>query len=238
MLAAVTADKQAVRERVWRELQRRGAARFPGAEGRIPNFTGAEAAARLLASLKEWQAADVLKSNPDLPQLPVRASALEEGKRVYMAVPRLADELPFLLLDPARLDESPRRAASIKGASKAGSPMTLADVQHVDLVVCGTVAVNRRGVRVGKGGGYSDLEFALLSESGAIDDRTVVVTTVHPVQMLDENLPETKHDFRVDVIVTPDEVIRCRRAHRPRGIVSSHLDRDTAAAIPVLAGRV
>jgi len=172
MLAAVTADKQAVRERVWRELQRRGAARFPGAEGRIPNFTGAEAAARLLASLKEWQAADVLKSNP------------------------------------------------------------------VDLVVCGTVAVNRRGVRVGKGGGYSDLEFALLSESGAIDDRTVVVTTVHPVQMLDENLPETKHDFRVDVIVTPDEVIRCRRAHRPRGIVSSHLDRDTAAAIPVLAGRV
>ena len=61
---------------------------------------------------------------------------------------------------------------------------------------------------------------------------------MHPVQVLDEDLPETRHDFRVDVIVTPDEVIRCRRAHRPRGIVASHLDADTAAAIPVLAGRV
>src|SRR5947199_977963 len=95
-------DKQAVRERVWRELQRQGAARFPGAEGRIPNFVGAEAAARLLAALPQWEAAAVLKSNPDLPQLPVRAAALEDGKHLYMAVPRLAGERPFLLLDPAR----------------------------------------------------------------------------------------------------------------------------------------
>jgi len=231
-------DKQAVRERVWRELRRRGAARFPGAEGRIPNFTGAEAAARLLASIEQWRSAEVLKSNPDSPQLPVRAAALEAGKRVYMAVPRLADERPFLLLDPDRLDAAPRRAASIKGASSAGTNVGLADVPHVDLVVCGTVAGNRRGVRVGKGGGYSDLEFALLTESGAIDERTVVATTVHPIQVLEEELPETTHDFRVDLVVTPDEVIRCRRAHRPRGIVTSHLDRDTAAAIPVLAGRV
>ncbi|MER3460903.1 MAG: hypothetical protein C4303_07295 [candidate division GAL15 bacterium] len=28
---------------------------------------------------------------------------------------------------------------------------------HVDLVVCGSVAVNPVGARVGKGGGYSDL---------------------------------------------------------------------------------
>jgi 5-formyltetrahydrofolate cyclo-ligase len=110
-------------------------------------------------------------------------------------------------------------------------------VPHIDLVVCGTVAVNRRGVRVGKGGGYSDLEFALLTESGAVDKRTVVATTVHPVQVVDRELPETTHDFRVDLIVTPEEVVRCRRAHRPRGIVASHLDADKAAAIPVLAAR-
>ena len=39
-------SKQDVRERVWRALQIHGAARFPGAKGRIPNFPGAEAAAR------------------------------------------------------------------------------------------------------------------------------------------------------------------------------------------------
>jgi 5-formyltetrahydrofolate cyclo-ligase len=92
-------------------------------------------------------------------------------------------------------------------------------------------------VRVGKGGGYSDVEFALLSETGAVDRSTIVATTVHPVQVLDEELPETSHDFRVDLVVTPDEVIRCRRAHRPRGIVASHLDPEMAAAIPVLSDR-
>jgi 5-formyltetrahydrofolate cyclo-ligase len=233
----VSDDKQEVREWVWRELRRVGAARFPGAEGRIPNFIGAEAAARLLGGVDEWRAADVLKSNPDSPQLPVRVAALEAGKRVYMAVPRLAHEEPFLLLDPDRLDQPPRRAASIKGASKVGAHVALDEVPHIDLVVCGTVAVNRRGVRVGKGGGYSDLEFALLTESGAVDKRTVVATTVHPVQVVDRELPETTHDFRVDLIVTPEEVVRCRRAHRPRGIVASHLDPDKAAAIPVLAAR-
>jgi 5-formyltetrahydrofolate cyclo-ligase len=231
-------DKQAVRERVWRALRKSGAARFPGAEGRIPNFIGAEGAARRLASLDAWRDAGVLKSNPDSPQLPVRTAALEDGKRVYMAVPRLADVKPFMLLDPDRLEGPPRKAASIKGASGVARRVGLADVGHIDLVVCGTVAVNHRGVRIGKGGGYSDVEFALLTETGAVDERTVVVTTVHPVQVLDEELPETRHDFRVDFVVTPDEVIRCRRAHRPRGIIASHLDREMVAAIPVLSNRM
>jgi 5-formyltetrahydrofolate cyclo-ligase len=117
----VSGDKQAVRERVGRELRNRGVARFPGAEGRIPNFTGAEGAARLLTSLDAWRDAEVLKSNPDSPQLPVRTAALEAGKHLYMAVPRLAHEKPFMLLDPERIDGPPRRAASIKGASTAGS---------------------------------------------------------------------------------------------------------------------
>jgi 5-formyltetrahydrofolate cyclo-ligase len=42
------------------------------------------------------------------------------------------------------------------------------------------VAVNRQGARVGKGGGFSDLEFALLVEVGLIGKHTVLATTVHP----------------------------------------------------------
>jgi hypothetical protein len=78
-------------------------ARFPGAKGRIPNFAGASAAAARLASLPAWRAARVVKANPDAPQLLVRAQALADGKLLYMAVPRLADERPFILLDPGRL---------------------------------------------------------------------------------------------------------------------------------------
>ncbi len=150
--------KQAVRELAWDRLAAAGAARFPGARGRIPNFTGAEAAAALLAAQPEWQAARVVKVNPDLPQLPVRARALAEGRRLYMAVPRLARDRPFVLLDPEHLDEPPRRAASIAGGMRLGRPVAIAEMEPLDLVVCGSVAVNRLGVRVGKGGGFSDLE--------------------------------------------------------------------------------
>jgi 5-formyltetrahydrofolate cyclo-ligase len=108
----------------------------------------------------------------------------------------------------------------------------------VDLVVCGTVAVNRRSVRVGKGGGYSDLELALLVEAGLVGERTVIATTVHPLQLVDAELPETEHDFRVDLIVTPDEVVRTPEPRRPPGILWGHLDEAKIASIPVLAERV
>lgn len=214
-----------------------GAARFPGARGRIPNFTGAEAAARRLAATDEFAAAEVLKSNPDLPQLPVRTLALQEGKLVYVAVPRLTTDAPFLALDPDRLATPPRKAASIRGAAVEGIPTTLAAMAPIDLIVCGTVAVNRAGVRIGKGGGFSDLECALARQAGLIGNRTWVATTVHPVQVLDQDLPETEHDFRVDLVVTPEEVIRTRSGTElrgPPGILWKHLDEDKIAAIPVL----
>jgi 5-formyltetrahydrofolate cyclo-ligase len=234
MTRDVGGDKQAVRERVWALLERERAARFPGARGRIPNFAGAQAAADRLASLPAWQAARVLKVNPDAPQLPVRARALAEGKRVYMPAPRLADERPFILLDPSRLQVPPRRAASISGATRAGRSVGVAEVQPVDLVVCGSVAVNRQGARVGKGGGFSDLEFALLVEAGVIGGDTVLASTVHPLQVLAGPLPETPHDFRLDVIVAGEEVITCRRTRRPSGILWEHLDDAKIDAIPAL----
>ena len=237
-LEAAAWAKQAVREHVWALLERERAARFPGAEGRIPNFAGAPAAAARLASLPAWQAARVVKSNPDAPQLPVRARALADGKLLYMAVPRLTDERPFILLDPAQLEVPPRRAASITGSARAGRRIHLAELQPVDLVVCGSVAVNREGARVGKGGGFSDLEFALLVEAGLIGLDTVVATTVHPLQVLEEALPETGHDFRLDLIVNGEEVIGCRRTRRPQGILWEHLDAAKVAAIPALAARV
>jgi 5-formyltetrahydrofolate cyclo-ligase len=219
--------KQRVRERTWRTLEREGAARFPGARGRIPNFRGAEAAAERLAQLPEWQAAGVLKSNPDAPQLPVRRRARRDGKTLYMAVPRLAEDKPFV-----RVAGDP----TIRKALAEGVPARVEDLGHVDLVVCGTVAVNHAGVRVGKGGGYSDLELGLLVEAGLIDDATTIVTTVHPLQLLDEDLPEAAHDVRVDIIVTPNDVLRTHPRRRSPGVLWEHLDDETIEAIPVLAG--
>jgi 5-formyltetrahydrofolate cyclo-ligase len=235
--AEVQEAKQGWRERVWDEMSQARVARFPGARGRIPNFTGAERAADQLSDTPAWQRTTALKSNPDLPQLPVRAAALATGRLVVMAVPRLRTSEPFLLLDPDRLEVKPQQAASIKGSDEHGEPIGVAQVPHLDLVVCGSVCVNPQGVRIGKGGGYSDLEMALGIEAGWIDGDTTIVTTVHPVQVVDADLPETDHDFRVDLIVTPDEVIRCPDAHRPPGILWDHLDDDKITSVPALATR-
>src|ERR1700684_1852306 len=89
--ADVLAAKAALREDVWEALRAAKVARFPGAAGRIPNFTGAEAAAERLRDLPAWKNAATVKANPDSPQLRVRQRALEDGKTLYMAVPRLAE---------------------------------------------------------------------------------------------------------------------------------------------------
>jgi 5-formyltetrahydrofolate cyclo-ligase len=230
------AEKHALRARVWKLLERRRVGRFPlPLTDRIPNFAGAAEAATRLSTLPEWRAARRLKCNPDAPQRAVRLQALREGKHVYVAVPRLAQVRCFLHLDPRRLGDRLAQAATIGGAAALGVPVGPADLPHIDLVVAGSVAVNRSGARVGKGGGYSDLEFALAREAGAVDTRTRVVTTVHDLQVVETAIPMTSHDVPVDVIVTPTRVLRCARARRPRRIEWAAPSPAQLAALPALA---
>jgi 5-formyltetrahydrofolate cyclo-ligase len=231
-------SKNELREKVWSQLQEKKVARFPGAEGRIPNFIGAEACARVLAQTEFWRSAKVLKSNPDSPQRAIRQKALEEGKIIYMAVPRLHSDKPFIELDPKKLKCSAYVASSIKGAGKYGRPVTLEEVRKIDLIICGSVAVNRQGARVGKGGGYSDLEFALLTEEKKIGRNTPIVTSVHPLQIVDEPMPMTEHDIPLNAIVTPNEIIEILlNLPRPKGIYWDFLPSEKIAAIPVLTNR-
>ncbi len=230
--------KDEIRESVWQMLQEKKAARFPGAAGRIPNFVGAEACATRLAETRYWKAARVLKINPDSPQRAIRQKGLADGKIIYMAVPRLRSKKPFIELDPEKLKCSPYAASSIKGASQYGRPVTLNQVKRIDLVICGSVAVNRQGARVGKGGGYSDLEFALLTLEKKIDRRTSVVTSVHPLQIIDEEIPMTEHDIPLSAIVTPTEVIEITATFpRPEKIYWNILPREKLDDIPVLKSR-
>jgi 5-formyltetrahydrofolate cyclo-ligase len=228
-------SKDAIRESIWETLQNKKVARFPGATGRIPNFIGAEACAKRLAETRFWKNASVLKINPDSPQRAIRQRALAEGKIIYMAVPRLRSDRPFIELDPKKLKCSPYAASSIKGASQFGRPVALDQVQKIDLVVCGSVAVHHRGARVGKGGGYSDLEFALLTERKLIGSKTPIVTSVHPLQIVDEEIPMTEHDIPLNAIITPSEVIEVKPSFpRPKGIYWSMLPEEKIAEIPVL----
>src|SRR6476620_3355058 len=206
-------------------MDREGVSRFPGAEGRIPNFAGAKLAAEKLAGHRLWKRARVIKANPDSPQTYARRTALEEGKTVIMAVPRLRDPHPFRVLDPKALSkEAMKEAATIKGALKHGQVIALDELPEIGFVLCGSVAVNLSGARVGKGGGFSDLEYGVLIEEGKIDVHTHVATTLHPIQILREHLMMTAHDLPVDLVATPRAVVELERQYeRPRGILWDHL---------------
>lgn len=229
-------DKQTLRERVWDDLEASGEARFPfPPHGRIPNFAGAAAADRL-AERAVWRDAEVVKANPDAPQLPVRRAALHAGKRVYMAVPRLRDAKPFLELDPERIAPADRDAAAtlshVDDYAVQVGPDALPDV---DLVVSGSVAVTESGWRVGKGEGYADLEWAVLSELGRVDASTPVVTTVHERQVVSEAdapAPEA-HDVPMDRVVTPERVVETGARGKPTG-VDWALASERAEEIPLL----
>lgn len=228
--------KHAVRDKVWRQLLTAGVVP-PGSYGKIPSFKGAAATAERLAELDVWQQASTVKANPDYAQLPVRVRALTDGKLLYMAVPKMASRQPFFLLDPELIELPAERVAEKRGAAQVARRVGVEDMRPIDVVVCGSVAVNRSGARIGKGAGYSDLEVALLLEAGLVTEETVIVAPVHALQVVEEDIPETAHDFSVDYIITPDEVICCPNRRRPQGLVWDDLTPEKIEAIPVLKAR-
>ncbi|MFC0105548.1 5-formyltetrahydrofolate cyclo-ligase [Kibdelosporangium aridum] len=235
MTSPVDQQKNAVRQRIWDLLTQHHATHDEVVHGRIPNFVGAGRATDQLTELAVWRSSQVIKAVPDKAQYLARVTALREGKLVYMAVPKLAAQHPFYLLDPANLAVAPEIAASPTGAAEVARNVGVDELQPIDVVICGSVAVNRDGARLGKGAGYADIEVALLHEAGLITPATVIVTTVHPLQIVDGDLPETSHDFRVDLVVTGEEVIVCGQRRRPPGIIWEDLDPEKIAAIPPLA---
>ncbi|MEZ3165485.1 5-formyltetrahydrofolate cyclo-ligase [Halorubrum sp. RMP-47] len=243
-------DKQAVREAVWDAFDEGDQARFPfPPHDRIPNFAGADAAAERLSTTETWDAAATLKANPDAPQLPVRRAALRAGKTVYVAQPRLRDPDPFLRLDPTEIPpEEIDDATTVSGISEHGTPTAPEDVAHVDLIVAGSVGVTTDGARIGKGEGYSDLEWAVLRELDAVDDHTTVATTVHELSVLDGpesavgadvDLPAPDaHDVPLDLVVTPQRTLRTETTYaRPDGVDWNALDAEKLSEIPVLSER-
>jgi 5-formyltetrahydrofolate cyclo-ligase len=230
-------QKQAARERSWAALVDAGAARFPRPiHGRIPNFAGAENAARALVQTPEFQAARAVKVNPDAPQRLLRAEVLRAGKILLAPTPRLREG--FLVLDPAAIDpKAYTKAAAIGGLFQYGRPTPLESAPKPDLLVVGSVAVSLAGARTGKGEGYGEIEYALLRELGRIDASTPIATTVHDLQVV-EHLPLEPFDVSVDLIVTPTRRIRVDGPRqRPDRICWDLLPDEKREAIPLLQAR-
>jgi 5-formyltetrahydrofolate cyclo-ligase len=230
--------KDALRDEIWALLKREGVAPIEPF-GHIPSFVGADLAAERLAQLPIWRQAQVIKCNPDTAQMPVRLRALQDGKHVYMAVPRLTDVRCFIGLGA---DELRRRnidlaaAATAQGALAYGRPVAFEEMLPIELVVTGCVAVTRDGGRTGKGAGFADLELGMLRQYGLVRPGTPIVTTVHPLQIVEgARLPMLPHDSALDWIVTPDEAIETHTPYpQPSGLDWDAVLPDQIETIPVL----
>jgi 5-formyltetrahydrofolate cyclo-ligase len=198
-------EKEQLRNEIWRLMEQKNVAIFPlPIRGRIPNFLGSDKAAGLVRTLPEWKKAEVVFSCPDSPQRKIREFAFKDGKTLIMASPRLKHG--FLQINPRDVKNKEEAASSIKGAFKYGKRVT--KISRPDLVITSCVAVDRSGWRLGKGGGYGDIEVSRIkSEFGQIP----VVTTIHTLQLVD-SVPHVEHDARVDIIVTPEHIYRIQGA--------------------------
>jgi len=214
--------KAKIRSHIWNLMEQKDIADFPRpVTGRIPNFKGSSIACEKAFNMREIVEVSTLKIDPDSPLKTARLKALLSGKTVVMPTPRL--RRGFLVLD-GKLIPSWRavEASTIRGAFKYGQIVENPyELPSIDAMIVGCVAVSRiNGVRIGKGGGYSDLEYGILTEAGKVNVEVPIVAVVHDVQVLEEPLPYAHHDVAVDYIVTPRRIIHVeKRIARPKGVI-------------------
>ena len=200
-------QKEILRKSVYDSIFNGGFSNRPkGDYGKIPDFKGSDIAAEVLASSKEWKRSKTIFVSPDSAQTPVRYMALMDNKNLIMASPNL--EHGYYFLDGSRLNGVEMEASSKEGALKYKiDDDSVPPHMSVDLVVEGSVAVDREGRRIGKGKGYGDREIADLLSRKLIKNTTPISTTIHPLQLVDF-VPTENHDQKLNMIVTTEEIIR------------------------------
>lgn len=199
-------SKDRLRDKIWRLLEEKNIADFPRpCFGRIPNFVGSRQASERIREISEFGPAGCVFCAPDFVLKHLREIILEEGKILSVALPHMVD---FVQIDER---EKIPEATTIRGFKRFGRPLNT----KVDLLVLGSVAVDRSGNRLGKGRGYGDKEWSYLLNRGLIDSTVKVVTLVHKLQIVDDFShligPEDK---RVDYILTVDRIIDCKNQSR------------------------
>ncbi|UCE19431.1 MAG: 5-formyltetrahydrofolate cyclo-ligase [Gemmatimonadota bacterium] len=193
--------KDDIRKRIWTYLEDKNLVTFPRpCHGRIPNFTGSDEAGERIRSVPEFKEARCIFCAPDRVLKRIREIVLEEGKILAVALPHMTGFLQ--IVERERIGQ----ATSIKGFRRFGKVLET----KIDLFVQGSVAVDLKGNRLGKGKGYGDQEWEHLRKRRLIGGNEKTLTVVHEKQILDDfsELME-RWDKRIDYILTPERVIEC-----------------------------
>ena len=225
-IMALKEDKESIRKSIYDKLfEENQSLRPSGDYGKIPDFKGRDIAAELLAGTEEWKQSKTIFCSPDSAQIPVRYLALKDNKNLIMASPNL--EHGYLCLKGSKWNGHENEASTKegsfeyctrffdfgeKGASDLGDSLNDDSLERtfdmaIDMVVEGSVGVDKSGNRIGKGKGFADREIEDLFNKNLIDENTPLVTTIHPFQLVD-HIPMESHDKKLNMIVSTKEIIR------------------------------
>lgn len=232
------ASKWDIRQKIWDYIEENNLANFPRpVHNRIPNFKGAFTACGRVSELQVFTKTAEVKVDPDKPLEGARLAVLEAQKTLLVPTPRLRTGLFNKITPPqGATKEQLRICSSSQGVKDFSVPVGLDAKVKVDLVVVGSVAVSEKGLRIGKGEGFADMEYGMMASMGAVNESTVVVSIVHDCQVVDipEELIES-HDLTVDYILTPTRVIKTNcQLPKPQGIIWTKLDTEKLERIPIL----
>lgn len=231
--------KAGFRDSIWSYMETNDIARFPRPVfNRIPNFKGAEQACCKVKELMEFQTSYAIKIGPDKPLEHIRYLTLEANKSLYVPTPRLRHGLLNKITPPPSATKRDLHiCATSEGVRRHSVRIGLNSKIKIGLVIVGSVAVSMAGYRIGKGEGFSDMEYAMLASLGSVDTDTTVITVVHECQVF-ESIPEElfkEHDVPADIIVTPSRIIRCEpQLKKPNNIIWSLLTEEKMNSIPIL----
>jgi 5-formyltetrahydrofolate cyclo-ligase len=232
--------RAAVRETVWDRL--RGVAlpdtRFVyDLTWFIPDFAGSDQLYGRLQELPCYAGSGPVFVTPDNCLPDIKRALIIAGRPLLQTI---AVAMGFNFIAPGSVPVPEARfAGTLDGAQLLAKQVDLdfvRDLGRLDFVVTGACAVDpHSGVRFGKGHGFFDMEWAIMSELGSVGEKTPVVICVHDCQLVETGLAPSSHDTAGDWILTPTQTIRVAERHpNPSGIRWDLVDKARLAEIEPL----
>ncbi len=204
----------------------------------LPGYAGCERLPDQLGELACWQGRGPIYATPDNCLEGVRSALIAAHRPLLQTI---AVRMGFRFFAPGSVAAGfEQLAGTLDGADRLSGRLDLeavAALGPLDAVITGCRAVSLDGVRMGKGFGWFDLEWGILTALGVAGEETPVIVACHDVQLLhdDEVLAPSPHDTLVDWIVTPTRVIHVDRDRaKPHGIQWDRLRPEQVASVPSL----
>ncbi|MBT4309145.1 MAG: 5-formyltetrahydrofolate cyclo-ligase [Anaerolineae bacterium] len=233
-------NKSEAREHVWEELIKvaKPDSRYHfNFNEYIPDFVGSHKATEKLVSTQIYQEAQTIFITPDNCLEGLRAQAVKDGKTQIVSTYGIRRGIVELKPE----DVSPgieQYAVLLDMIEQVGNYISLEQLMgkyKLDLIVTGASAVNKSGVRFGKGHGFFDLEWAIFYELGVVHQNTPIVAFVHDSQYIDVDLELSPYDTLCDYIVTPTKIIHIPNPQKPTaGVIWEKLESGMIDDIPPL----